>query len=212
MEILWHSAVYIQLVTFIISLVFYNKYKHTAMKRLPFFYGLVAFVEIICMNFYRMGNVWLYNILLLVQINYFGYIFYQYIEGINKKITLGLLILFNIIYFGIYLLGINNFITESAPYSYVSGVILLIIILIMMFNHMLKIENYVGLTQNFLFWLCFSLIFFHATSLPLFSITRWSDIFGDFKTGAVRLLFFSIVFSHLILIFGFIWSKRKYTY
>ncbi len=212
MEILLKSGVYIQLVTFIISLIFFNKYKHTPMKRLPYFYGLVAFVEIFCMNFYKIGNVWLYNILLLVQINYFGYIFYQYIEGINKKITLGLVILFNIIYFGTYLFGINNFITESAPYSYVAGVILLIIILIMMFNHMLKIENYVGLTQNFLFWLCFSLIFFHATSLPLFSITRWSDIFGDFKTGALRLLFFSIIFSHLILIFGFIWSKKKYTY
>jgi len=225
MEIFLQSAVYIQLVTFITSLVFFNKYKHTPMKGLPFYYGLVAFVEILCMNFYKTGNVWLYNILLLIQINYFGYIFYQYIEGINKRITLGLIILFNLIYFGVYLMilfnliyfgvylfGINNYITESAPYSYVAGVILLIIILIMMFNHMLKIENYVGLTQNFLFWLCFSLIFFHATSLPLFSITRWSDVFGDFKTGALRLLFFSIIFSHLILIFGFIWSKKKYTY
>src|SRR5690606_26112999 len=186
--------------------------KHTSMKMLPFYYGLVAFVEIYCMNFYKIGNVWLYNILLLIQINFFGYIFYRYIEGINKKITLGLIIIFNLIYFGNYVLGINDFFTEPAPYSYVTGVILLIIILIMMFNHMLKIENYLGLTQNFLFWLCFSLIFFHATSLPLFSITRRSDVFGDFKTGALRLLFFSIIFSHLILIFGFIWSKKKYTY
>lgn len=212
MEILLQSVAYIQLVTFITSLIFLNKYKHTSMKRLPFFYGLVAFVEIYCMNFYKIGNVWLYNILLWIQINYFGYIFYQYIEGINKKVTLCLIILFNLIYFGNYVLGINDFFTEPAPYSYVSGVIILIIILIMMFNHMLKIENYLGLTQNLLFWLCFSLIFFHATSLPLFSITRWSDIFGDFKTGALRLLFFSIIFSHLILIFGFIWSKKRYTY
>lgn len=212
MEIFLQTVAYIQLVTFLFSLIFFNKYKHTAMKGLPFYYGLVGFVEVFCMNFYKTGNVWLYNILLLIQINYFGYIFYQYIEGTNKKITLGLIILFNIIYFGTYLFGINDFIEESAPYSYVTGIIVLIIILILMFNHMLKIENYEGLTQNFLFWLCFSLIFFHATSLPLFSITRWSDIFGDFKSGAVRLLFLSIIFSHLILIFGFIWSKKKYTY
>ena len=212
MKILLYSTVYIQLVTFIFSLLFLYKYKQTPLKILPFFYGLVAAVEIYCMNFYKVGNVWLYSILLLIQINFFGYLFYQYLEGISRKVLIGLLILFNLIYFGVYLSGINDFMTESASYQYVAGIIFLIIFLLMMFNHMLKIENFNGLTRNLLFWICFSVIFFHATTLPLFSITRWSDILGEFKTGFVRMLLLSVIFSHLILIFGFLWSKKKYTY
>lgn len=212
MEILIYTGTYIQLVTLIFSLLFLWKYKHTPLKIIPFFYGLVAAVEIYCMNFYRIGNVWLYNILLLIQINFFGYLFYQYLEGSSRKFLVGLIILFNLIYFGVFLSGIINFMTENATYPYVAGIIILIILLVMMFNHMLKIENFNGLTRNLLFWLCFSLLFFHATSLPLFSITRWSDIMGEFKSGFVRILFLSLIFSHLILVFGFIWSKKKYIY
>ncbi len=212
MEILIYTGTYIQLVTFIFSLLFLWKYKHTPLKIIPFFYGLVAAVEVFCWNFYRIGNVWLYSILLLIQINFFGYLFYQYLEGLSRKVLVGLLILFNLIYFGVYLFGITDFMKENATYPYVAGIIILIILLVMMFNHMLKIENFNGLTRNLLFWLCFSLLFFHATSLPLFSITRWSDIMGEFKSGFVRILFLSVIFSHLILIFGFIWSKKKYTY
>lgn len=212
MEILIYTATYIQLVTFIFSLLFLCKYQHTPLKILPFFYGLVASVEIFCMNFYKVGNVWLYSILLFIQINFFGYLFYQYFEGSSRKFLIGLIILFNLIYFGVYLSGVTDFMKENATYPYVAGIIILIILLVMMFNHMLKIENFNGLTRNLLFWLCFSLLFFHATSLPLFSITRWSDIMGEFKSGFVRILLLSVIFSHLILIFGFIWSKKKYTY
>lgn len=212
MEFLRYSATYIQMASFFVSLLMYYKYKHTPLKILPLYYALVAFVEFLCFHFYKSDNVWLYNFLQLFQVNFFAYIFYQYLEGQNKKIVLVLTVLYNLFFVGVYVLGFNDIMVETASYSHVFGMIILIIFLLMMFNYMLKIENYEGLTHNLLFWLCFSLMVFIATSLPLFSISRWSDVLGDFKSNIVRILIFSIIFSHLILIFGFIWSKKRYTY
>jgi hypothetical protein len=35
---------------------------------------------------------------------------------------------------------------------------------------------------------------------------------GEYNRGISLLLFFSVIISHLIFIFGFLWSKKKYTY
>ncbi len=182
------------------------------MKILPIMMGIVAFLEFFCGYFYKYENVWLFNILNFVELNFYAYIFYQYLESFGKKIVIGLVMFFNIFYLSTILFGLTDFMNESASYGQVAGIIILIIMLILVFNQMLRIENYEGFTRNLLFWVCFSMLVLHATTLPLFSITRWSDILGDFRYTLIRILIFSIIVSHSILIFGFIWSKKKYTY
>ncbi len=182
------------------------------MKILPIMLGIVAFLEFFCGYFYKYGNVWLFNIMNYIHLNFYAYLFYQYLEGISKKILIGMVAFFNVFYLSTFVFGWTDFMNESASYGQVAGIIILIIMLIMVFNQMLRIDQYEGLTRNLLFWICFSMLVLHATTLPLFSITRWSDILGDFRYTLIRILIFSIIVSHAILIFGFIWSKKKYTY
>ena len=212
MEILRYGGAYIQLLSLIISLCYFYKYSHTPLKWLPVYLGIVAFIEILCFHFYQKNNVWLYNLVTLIQINFYCFLFYQYLEGISRKITLALWLLYDMFFLGYVLIDIPRFLAEMVSIPHVISIVILIIVLIMMFNQMLKIENFEGFTKNLMFWLCFSLLIFHATSLPLFSITRWSETVGEFKMSLIKILIFSLLVTHAILIFGFIWSKKKYTY
>lgn len=212
MEFIGVVGTYIQLLTFVFSVVFLNKYNHTHLRWLPLYLGFVAFVELFCHYFYKVNNVWLYNVVIFIQINFYLLIYSLYFEGVKRK-TIGFLQgFFNLCFIGAFVIGLNDFRTDPSSYGYVVGGIVMLIMLIMCFNQMLKVSSLNGILRNLFFWLSFSLLVYYATSLPLYSITNWAGVLGDFKIVIVRIFFFSVLFAQLILIFGFIWSKKKYTY
>lgn len=203
-----HSMV----IAFLFSVITYKKYRHTPMKILPIYLGLDTFVETFCFYYYRSGNVWLFNILTQIQVNFYLIILIQYLKGIQYKIVYYLLIFFNIFYVLSLVLGLNKFFEETASYGYVTGMLILLFVLVLMFRQMLEYENINQLTRNLLFWFCFSLLVFYATSLPLFSISNWGNVLGEFRINVYYMLFFAVILSQLSLIIGFLWSKKKYTY
>lgn len=203
---------HIQLITFVMSLVYLYKYKHTPMKIMPIYIGTVAIVELSCFYFYRTNNVWLYNVLNWFQMNMCMLIFVQYLRNLELKIGKILILFFNVFYISTFFVGLNEFWTESASFGYVMGIIILFYFLFMVFKQMLEIENMESLTRNMLFWYAFSLLLFNTTSLPLFSLSNWGNVLADFKYSIFYILFFALVLSHIVLITGFVWSKKKFTY
>lgn len=82
----------------------------------------------------------------------------------------------------------------------------------MMLNEMLKVESFENITRNLLFWVSFGLFVFYATSFPIFSISNLKELLGDFQIQAAKILLVVIFLMHSILITGFLWSKKKYSY
>lgn len=205
-------STYIQVVTFILSLVFWMKYKHTNLKSLPYYFGFVAFVELFCFHFYRQDNVWVYNALTIIQTNYFCYLFFPYVGRLFKNVIVGMAVLFNLSIIYIFTSKSCDFVLDSCPYAYVLGVFILLIIMFVVFIRILSDNSEMSFSRNLLFWLCFGFLLFYATSLPLFSISNWSELLGKYDRNIPMLLFFSVLVSNLLLISGFIWSKKKYTY
>lgn len=203
---------YIQVLTFVFSVIFWNKYKNTHLKSLPLYFGIISFIELFCLYFYRQDNVWLYNLMTFFQINYFCYLFYPYVSKSFQKIVIGLALLFNVCSGLIYSLGYCNFWDGHCPYSYVLGIFILLIIIFRVLVKILFENSYISLGSSLLFWVCFGFLIFYATSLPLFSISNWSNLLGEYDRKIPYLLVFSVCISHLIIIFGFLWSKKKYTY
>lgn len=201
---------YIQVLTFVLSVLFWNKYKHTHLKSLPFYFGFTAFVEMFCLYFYRQDNVWLYNLMTIFQFNYLCYLFYPYVSHFFRKGIIGLAFVFNITTGIFYSFGVCDFWNVHCSYAYVLGIFFLLIIISQVLLNILN--SHTSLGYNLLFWLCFGFLIFFATSLPLFSISNWSDLLGEYDARIPFLLVFSVLISHLILIFGFLWSKKKYTY
>lgn len=211
-QILKYIGVYIQLITFVVSLIYLYKYKHTPMKIMPIYLGVVVLTELYCSNFYKINNVWIYNITNWFQINMCMLIFVQYLKNLELKTGKILILIFNIFYMFSFFVGLNDFWSESASFGYVIGMLFLFIILFLIFRQMLEIENMENWTRNLLFWYSFSLLVFNATTLPLFSLSNWGNVLGEFRFSIFYILFFALVLSHLLLIIGFIWSKKKFTY
>src|SRR5690606_20089469 len=163
-RLLFIIATYIQILTFLVSLFTWYKYKHTRLKYLPIYLGINAFLEFFCFNFYRLDNVWLYNIKNFIEFNILCYMFYGYLGKLSKKISIGLICLFNFMYFYNLIFEFDDFRNSLMTYTYVSGSIFLIIIIIMMLNEMLKVESFENITRNLLFWVSFGLFVFYATS------------------------------------------------
>lgn len=212
MEFIGIVGTYIQLLTFVFSIIFLYKYNHTNLRWLPLYLGFAALVELYCFYFFKTNNVWLYNLVIFVQLNFYLLIYNQYFDGAKRKFIWFLQGFFNFCYIGSFAIGLNNFVKEPSSYGYVAGGIVMIIMLIMCFNQMLKVSSLNGILKNLFFWLSFSLLVYYATSLPLYSITNWAGVLGDFKIVIIRIFFFSVLFAQLLLIFGFICSKKKYTY
>lgn len=212
MEFIGIVGTYIQLLTFVFSIIFLYKYNHTNLRWLPLYLGFAAFVELYCFYFFKTNNVWLYNLVIFVQLNFYLLIYNQYFDGAKRKFIWFLQGFFNFCYIGSFAIGLNNFVKEPSSYGYVAGGIVMIIMLIMCFNQMLKVSSLNGILKNLFFWLSFSLLVYYATSLPLYSITNWAGVLGDFKIVIIRIFFFSVLFAQLLLIYGFVYSKKKYTY
>lgn len=212
MEFIGIVGTYIQLLTFVFSIIFLYKYNHTNLRWLPLYLGFAAFVELYCFYFFKTNNVWLYNLVIFVQLNFYLLIYNQYFDGTKRKFIWFLQGYFNFCYIGSFAFGLNDFVKEPSSYGYVAGGIVMIIMLIMCFNQMLKVSSLNGILRNLFFWLSFSLLVYYATSLPLYSITNWAGVLGDFKIVIIRIFFFSVLFTQLLLIFGFVCSKKKYTY
>src|SRR5690606_36232275 len=144
--------------------------------------------------------------------NILCYMFYGYLGKFAKKIGIGLVLLFNLIYFYNLISEFDDFRSSLMTYTYVSGSIFLIVIIIMMLNEMLKVESFESITRNLLFWVSFGLFVFYATSFPIFSISNLKELLGDFQIQAAKILLVVIFLMHSILITGFLWSKKKYSY
>lgn len=209
---IYDIAISVQLLTFLVSLLVLYKYKHTPLKILPVFLGIVAILEFYCRFYYPKNNVWLYNLLILVEFNFYSYLFYQYLKEVARRLVVGQVILFNLFFVIVYIFDIQDIKGENYSYCNAISYLLLIIQLVMTFNQMLHINNIKESTRNLLFWVGIGLLFFWATSLPIFSISNWNEILGEFKHNIIYILFVATVVMNLLFIFGFIWSKKKYTY
>lgn len=204
-------ATYIQLFTFFISLLTWSKYKHTRLKYLPILLGVTACLEVFCYNFYPTNNVWLYNLKALFEFNFLCFIFYGYLGKLSRKICIGMIAIFNLIYFFNFLV-IQDFRTDLLTYTYVLSSFFFIIIIIMVLNEMLKVESFDGIQRNLLFWVSAAYFIFYATTFPIFSISNLKELLGDFQLPTIKVLLVVILIMHSTFITGFLWSKKKYSY
>lgn len=212
MELVKYIATYTQLLTFILSLFTFYKYKHTYLRYIPIVIGINVAVELTSLHFYRNHNVWMYNITLILEFNIYSFIFYHYLSRIQKKFLIILTSIFNLFVIYCMAFDIQNFLNESFSYANVMAYAFMIIILIMVFGQMLNSDKLEGVTRNLLFWISFGLLIYYATSLPLFSISNWSKILGDLKFQVAKVLFVVIELLNIIFMIGFLWSKKKFTY
>lgn len=212
MKALKFIITYLEVITFIVSLITYYKYKHSMLRYFPFYLGLAAIIEFLALHFFTRNNLIMYNLLVFFQFNLFYFIFGSYLPKIQKKALLILAILFNLIYVGSFVLRINNFAQDYGSFGFVFGSIVMLLLFLAVFKELLKIDNSKGMTYNLLFWISFGNFVLFSVLIPAQALSEWETISKSNFNLVFILLFVSTAISQLIMIFGFLWCKKKYTY
>lgn len=208
-----YIAVSVEVIAFIISLITYSKYKHTVLKYFPVYLGLIAALETYCALFYRVNNVWLFNLLIVFEFNFLAYIFWNYFNRFNRRLLLVLLVVFNSVTIGNYVFHVQNFLVEPISYSYVLSYFLIVIMIILLLNQILQSNvSFEQIHKNILFWILLALLIHSATLLPLQAITSWEDTLGEFRFSLTYVMGSAVLLKNIMFIFGFLWGKRIFTY
>lgn len=202
-----------EVLALLVSLITFSKYKHGILKYFPVYLASIAFLELFCLFFYRRDNVWLFNINSVIEFHYFAFIFWNCFNRFNKKLLLIFIVLYNSITIINYIFDIQDFLVEPISYSYVTASFIYIVCIILLFNQMLRsnvrLEEILG---NLLFWVCMGLLIFVVASIPIQAITSWKDTLGDFRFSIVYVYGSAAMLKNILFIFGFLWSKKIYTY
>ena len=213
MNLLVKIATTIEVIAFLVSLVTWYKYKHSVLKYFPVYLGLIAVLEMYCMFYYKTGNVWLYNILNVFEFNFLAFIFWNYFQPCNRKALCLFLIIYNSVTIGNYLFKVQDFTVEPISHSYVLSSFFLIILILLLFNQILRSNvRFAEIHRNLVFWICLAFLIYLATSLPMLAITSWEDTLGKFRFGLVYLLGIGVLLKNILFIFGFLWSKKTFIY
>lgn len=192
------------------SILFYSKYKHTALKFLPIVLGYMFLLEIFGVKLYHYldFNALFYNVFNLCFYLFFFYVFYYFLhKRSNKK---GVIILVGIFIISLIVDLITfDFVHESLLYSYITGGCLIVICVILYFLEMLNSSRVLSLRQDLLFWMGIGLLLFYMGYIPV-KITR-------LYFASEQNTFMTLLIMHQVLIIilygcftaGLLWKMKK---
>ncbi|SMC60554.1 hypothetical protein [Moheibacter sediminis] len=206
-------GVSLEVLTFLISLITLTKYRHSNLRYLPIYFGVITCLELYCGFFYRVNNVWLFNILSVFEFNFLAYIFWKYFNRFNRRLLLVFLVVFNSVTIGNYIFKVQDFLVEPISQTYVMSSFMLIIMIILLFNQILRSNvRFEEIHRNILFWICMGFLIYLGIALPMQAITNWDQSIGEFRINLIYFHASAVYLKNILFIFGFIWGKKTFTY
>ncbi len=158
----------ILIISFIFSLLL-KKNCNSSIKYFELFLGISLFLDAFLGSlfiYFGLQNALIYNILILIQVPFFLYLFSSYFKGHSNYI------LFKRIIWGVVIFSIINFLFIQGPthvnnYSYLLGMSVLCILIVKYYYSLLLSEVPVSLFSLPLFWLSIGILLFFTASFPI---------------------------------------------
>lgn len=205
----------IYLITFIVALLCYGKYKSGPLKLFPLFLMATLLIELlgyIATHFFGWkNNLIIYNIYHLLYFPFLYFLVYQNIVSLKKR---KIIELFAFIY-GISVLCnlmFQDFFLESQLLSYIVGGLLLIISITLYYADLLEKGEIHQIKRDLFFWITAGILIFFVGYLP---IKAGRTLVFDTNTSTtvkvlLRLIHLSlIILMNVFFIIGFLWAKKK---
>lgn len=207
----------ILVLSFIVSLIYYKKLRKEPLYLLSFFLGFTVFSQTfsyILWHVFRQYNIWWSNIYMNIEVLFYLYIFYQYIENRTvKKVLLWGGISFEIYYLISFLILSENFnISQSFPYSF--GSLFIIFAIFWLLIEMFRSDKVLYMTKYLIYWVSIGALIYYVVNFPInisnFFLSR--EEFIDDTTYRFRniILNTSNILYYGIITIGIIWSSKPY--
>lgn len=203
----------VEILSAVMALIFFKKYKDQSTRWILLNLWFVVIVELCAMQLrkYNLANQWLYNILGVLEIVVFQYIFYrESTSSIAKRIIKCSAIV------SIIAVIVEGLIYSKQPflsflnYSFAISSFLIAVSALLYLRQVVRTEKILYLKSVLLFWISIGLLFYHICNLP---ITVLSNVLLDLDVDTYGLLLiqaFAGILMYVCFILGFIWSKKKY--
>jgi hypothetical protein len=207
---------YILIITAIVATFTYGKYKHTPLKYIVYYLWYAVILEVIASflwHFLGLYNVWWYNIGINIEILFYLYLFYQYIE--NKK-TKSFILFGSIIYETFFLV---NYLLLSESWNtyqispFILGGFLVVVTVLMFLLEMFQSDKVLSFGKYLIFWIGLGLLFYNIIPMP-FLIGQYffagKDYSTDLRVFMLGIQYIGNILMYFSFIYGFIWSSMNY--
>ncbi len=202
------------LVTIILSFVYKDKLKGSALQTLPYSLSVIWLVDVASLMLvilFKKYNVWLINLLVDFQLLYvFGLYYFLFRTRKYKIISLLSAVFFQLLFVGrLIYFGNWNIYQE---FSFFAGTFLQIVVLLLFLLEMLQSDDFLYIHHYTVFWVTLAFLLYWVIPFP---VSFW--LYSFYKYGSeymaklsAHIQFVANLLMYFSLIFGFIWSKRRY--
>ena len=199
-----------EIITAILALVFYKKYKSTFLRYFLFVIWYSIANEVFAMYYVKHineNNLVLFNVNKVLEFSFYLFLYRSLVETkIHKKIITAII--------GLYYLSVlincffQNFLYEYFSNTYFVGAVFIISSIVMYFSEILNSEKIIYINRTFIFWLSIAVFLLYITSIPFKVIMNYYQ--ESSVLPVIYLANFAVVFIFCILIsIGLIWSKAE---
>lgn len=159
-------------------------------------------------------NLWVYNSLTFLEFNCL-LLFVKDILVSKKtnKIVIGLIFIFNIIYFAttLYYLNEGAFLESYNSIAFISGGFLIAIALFLFYQDFLSSNEILNYKKSLSFWITFGLLLYYLGTIPITSIMNYMNGTPKVVLDSLFIIqYLLVIFMYSCFIFGAIWSQKKF--
>lgn len=197
-----------------------KKYKYFVIFLITMFsvdFSANILYEISEMINYEEGNLFIYSILIFFEFNLLFFFYKRISEDIiTKKLIKIFIIIFNLIFIGTtsYYVFESLFIDNYNYYAFISGSILIAIILLMFFREFLISNKILNYKKDLSFWITSGLLFYYLASVPVSLLLGYStyetvEEKNAANTNYTLIQFYVGLFMYACFLSGIFWSRKK---
>jgi len=205
--ILHESVLYLEWIAMLFGLIFLKKYWKAPVRLVPLYLICVVTIEYIAFDL--SNDQWLYNLLGILELLIFSYVFYSSVKGIgSKKIILAAC------FCGILFLLVDIFFITKTFFTFLSyafGIISLALSLMcfVYLFEMTRSEKVLHQNRVLLYWIVIGLLTFHLCNLPVTVLTNQLLEIGNVQ-NILEIQNVAGIAMYICFIIGFIWTQERY--
>lgn len=208
------STLFMELLSAIVALVYYKKYKDSILKYFLYYLWIVVLVEyaayILREWFDVVNNAYLFNLFFFLSFLFFSFLYHQIIQNKKRKLVVKLCVSFYVVIFivsGFY----ENYITDFQSIPFIIASCLFLIFMALYLTELLNSKKVLYIRNNLFFWINLGLLIFYVGSIPFrIAIQYYANIGGFPFLFAINYIL--IIILNMCYIIGFVWSDKKQLY
>ncbi|MCB0457477.1 MAG: hypothetical protein KDC91_07005 [Flavobacteriaceae bacterium] len=198
----------LELLTAIIAIVTFSKYKNSNEKYFLYFLWYTFLIEIlgaVLGEIILVNNYGVYNTFTITSMLFYFYWYYTILKKPSfKKAVIVFSILFSIVSF--LSLCFQSWDVYHS-YTFVTGALFLLVLTLFHFYQLLNSDEVLIVKYKLSFWISTALLLFYVGMIPLFFLSQYTNIMG--LSYQIILLSLNVILYGCYMI-GFLWTKKEY--